>query len=94
MLMFAALIPFSTAMLWCGYPRGLKKEQIPIISRIVSVIDAYDAMTNNRPYRNAMSTEEAIEELNRCSGIQFDPQLVDEFINILIKEKSNQLIKV
>ena len=66
-----------------GYPKGLKGENIPLISRIISIVDAYDAMTNDRPYRKALSTEEAIEELKRCSGTQFDPNLVPKFIGIV-----------
>jgi len=66
-----------------GYPKGLKGENIPFISRIISVIDAYDAMTNDRPYRKALSTEKAIEELKRCAGTQFDPTLVNKFIEII-----------
>jgi diguanylate cyclase (GGDEF)-like protein len=66
-----------------GYPKGLKGENIPLISRIISIIDAYDAMTNDRPYRKALSTEKAIEELKRCAGTQFDPTLVNKFIEII-----------
>ena len=64
-----------------GYPRGLKAKEIPLLSRIVSVLDTYDAMTNNRPYRKALSVQEAIDEIRRCSGTQFDPYIVDIFIN-------------
>lgn len=66
-----------------GYPQGLKGENIPIECRILSIIDAYDAMTNDRPYRKAMSQQEAISELKECAGIQFDPLLVFEFIRAL-----------
>ncbi len=65
-----------------GYPQGLKGEEIPLISRIVAIIDAYDAMTNDRPYRKAISHEEATEELRRCAGTQFDPKLVEFFIEM------------
>lgn len=65
-----------------GYPSRLKEERIPISSRIVSIVDAYDAMTNNRPYRKAISKDRAIIELKECSGIQFDPVLIKKFINI------------
>lgn len=63
-----------------GYPRGLKGREAPLIARIISVADAYDAMTSDRPYREAMSKEEAKEELIRCSGTQFDPDIVNIFI--------------
>ncbi|MFC2159952.1 diguanylate cyclase, partial [Actinomycetota bacterium] len=65
-----------------GYPSKLKGEEIPINSRIVSIVDAFDAMTNNRPYRKAVTKEQAILELKKCSGIQFDPFLIKKFVNI------------
>lgn len=60
-----------------GYPDGLQGEAIPLGARIVSVVDAYDAMTHDRPYRAALSPDEARGELVRCRGSQFDPELVD-----------------
>jgi len=66
-----------------GYPAGIKGKQIPVFSAIISLTDAYDAMTSKRPYRDNMSKEEAVEELQRCSGTQFDPHLTDIFISIL-----------
>ena len=66
-----------------GYPLGLEGEEIPIECRILAIADAYDAMTSDRPYRKAMSPEEANAELNRCAGTQFDPELVEMFISIL-----------
>ena len=60
-----------------GYPDGLRAEQIPLASRVVSACDAFLAMTSDRPYRAARSPEEALEELRACSGAQFDPRVVD-----------------
>ncbi|MGH2331166.1 HD-GYP domain-containing protein [Thermoanaerobacter mathranii] len=65
---------------------GLKGREIPLFSRIISVADAFDAMTNDRPYRKAMSPAEALEEIKRNSGTQFDPEIVDVFIGLLGKE--------
>jgi diguanylate cyclase (GGDEF)-like protein/PAS domain S-box-containing protein len=70
-----------------GYTAGLKGEQIPLECRIFSIMDAYDAMTNTRPYRKGMSTKRAIKELRRCSGTQFEPRLVDEFIRFVEHKK-------
>ncbi|MEO0137226.1 MAG: HD-GYP domain-containing protein [candidate division WOR-3 bacterium] len=69
-----------------GYPEGLKKSEIPIIARIIAVADAYDAMTSKRPYRNALSKEEAIQELKANAGTQFDPAIVRIFIKYLTKK--------
>lgn len=66
-----------------GYPLGLTGEDIPLECRILSIADAYDAMTSDRPYRKAMPPEEALKELERFKGRQFDPLLVDRFINVL-----------
>jgi putative two-component system response regulator len=66
-----------------GYPDGLFGAQIPLPARIVSVADAYDAMTSDRPYRRALSPAVAIEELKRFAGVQFDPVLVKEFLCIV-----------
>jgi diguanylate cyclase (GGDEF)-like protein/PAS domain S-box-containing protein len=66
-----------------GYPDGLKGECIPLVCRVLSLIDSYDAMISSRPYREAMSKESAIEELKRCSGTQFEPKLVEEFIKLV-----------
>ena len=72
-----------------GYPRGIKGEEIPLECRVLSIVDSYDAMTSDRPYRKAMSHQEAIAELIRCSGTQFDPELVDRFIDIISKRARN-----
>lgn len=66
-----------------GYPLGLAADDIPLACRILGIADAYDAMTNDRPYRQAMTCQEAIAEIRHCSGSQFDPQLVEIFITIL-----------
>ena len=66
-----------------GYPKGLKGREIPILSRIISIVDAYDTMLTDRPYKKAMSKEEAIKELKENAGTQFDPELVERFIKII-----------
>ena len=66
-----------------GYPQGLKKQEIPLLSRIITIIDSYDAMIDNRPYKESLSKDEAIVELKSNSGTQFDPDLVIEFIKLL-----------
>ena len=63
-----------------GYPYGLKGKEIPLVARITSIADAYDAMTTNRVYRKALSHEYALEEIIRNSGTQFDPEIVKEFV--------------
>ncbi|MDR7868974.1 MAG: diguanylate cyclase [Sporomusaceae bacterium] len=66
-----------------GYPLGLVGEDIPLECRILSIADAYDAMTSDRPYRKAIPPAEALKELERFKGRQFDPMLVDRFVNVL-----------
>jgi HD-GYP domain-containing protein (c-di-GMP phosphodiesterase class II) len=65
-----------------GYPEGLKGEEIPLGSRIVAVLDAWDAMTSDRPYRKALGREIALGELKKGRGTQFDPKVVDTFLNL------------
>ncbi|NLK50934.1 MAG: HD domain-containing protein, partial [Syntrophomonadaceae bacterium] len=62
-----------------GYPLGLKGEEIPLECRILAVIDAYTAMTSDRPYRKALLSSEALWELKKGAGTQFDPNLVEKF---------------
>lgn len=66
-----------------GYPSGLSGDAIPVLSRIISIVDAYDAMVNDRSYRKAISAEEAKEEIERCAGTQFDPDMAKEFLTML-----------
>jgi diguanylate cyclase (GGDEF)-like protein/PAS domain S-box-containing protein len=73
-----------------GYPDGLAGEEIPLAARIIAVCDSYDAMTSNRPYRTAMSTELALSELHNGSGTQFDPRVVNAFVRALSSSLSAQ----
>jgi len=76
---------------WChhewfdggGYPRGLSGQNIPLVGRIVSIADAYDAMTSDRAYRRALPHEVAIGEIERCAGTQFDPELSEAFVKLI-----------
>jgi HD-GYP domain-containing protein (c-di-GMP phosphodiesterase class II) len=68
-----------------GYPQGLAGEEIPLLSRILSIADSFDAMTNDRVYRNAMSIDEAIKEIQSNAGRQFDPNIVSIFLNVVNK---------
>ncbi|WP_042277728.1 sensor domain-containing diguanylate cyclase/phosphohydrolase [[Clostridium] dakarense] len=70
-----------------GYPLGLSKEEIPITSRIVNIVDSYDAMISDRGYNTVKTKSEAIEEIKRCSGTQFDPNIAKIFIEILENEE-------
>ena len=77
-----------------GYPRGLKGEEIPFASRIITIADAYDAMTSERNYRSALPNEVALEELQKNAGIQFDPKLVSVFIEKVLGQEWEQLNKI
>jgi diguanylate cyclase (GGDEF)-like protein len=74
-----------------GYPDGLELDEIPICSRIIAVVDAYDAMTSNRPYRHAIPTGEALAELRRHAGTQFDPGVVEAFAAVLASREEAAL---
>ncbi len=71
-----------------GYPHGLKGEEIPLQSRITALVDAYEAITQQRPYREPLTREEALAEIDRCSGTQFDPRLVSFFRRLLENQGS------
>lgn len=71
-----------------GYPEGLKGEEIPLLSRIISIVDAYDVMQSRRPYKGAVSKAKALEEVKRYAGTQFDPQLVEIFLK-MVKNKTH-----
>lgn len=66
-----------------GYPMGLKGEEIPLLSRIISIVDAFNTMLSDRPYKKIMTQEESLEEIKKNSGSQFDPNLVSTFFNII-----------
>ncbi len=70
-----------------GYPNNLQGENIPLFARLIAVVDAYDAMTNMRPYRNPLPEEKAIQEIKDYSGSQFDPRLVEAFLKLLPEYK-------
>jgi response regulator RpfG family c-di-GMP phosphodiesterase len=69
-----------------GYPDGLKAEAIPMTARIVCLADSFDAMTSTRPYRPGRTLEQAVEEMRRCAGTQFDSRCVSAFVAILLRE--------
>ncbi len=69
-----------------GYPAGLKGDEIPYLARIVSVVDTFDAMTTNRPYRKALSIEESLKEIEKCSGTQFDPEIAAAFVKMVQRD--------
>jgi HD-GYP domain-containing protein (c-di-GMP phosphodiesterase class II) len=72
-----------------GYPDGLAAEEIPLEARIVAAADAYCAMTQSRPYREAKSVEGALDELRRCAASQFDPAVVDALIAVVQEQQAS-----
>jgi signal transduction histidine kinase/HD-GYP domain-containing protein (c-di-GMP phosphodiesterase class II) len=76
-----------------GYPRGLRGEQIPIGARIIAVVDAYESMTVGRPYRQAMTHDEALREIRQCSGSQFDPKVVEAFVQLFGHQSVTKLLQ-
>ncbi|MFP4049907.1 MAG: HD-GYP domain-containing protein [Desulfovermiculus sp.] len=73
-----------------GYPFGLAGEEIPIECRILAITSAFVAMTNGWPYRKAISEQEALDELKKCSGTQFDPQLVAAFLQEILRSQHEE----
>ncbi len=69
-----------------GYPDGLRAEAIPLLSRVIAIVDAYDAMTNDRAYRKRLSISQALEEIRKNAGVQFDPMIATEFIKMIKEE--------
>ncbi len=95
-------IPFMRDLIpgcWChhesfdggGYPQGLMGENIPLLGRIVAVADTYDAMTSDRSYRKALPHDIAVAELERCSGVQFDPAIVEVFLHRIEEYRKEQI---
>ncbi|MEG6615297.1 HD domain-containing phosphohydrolase [Peptococcaceae bacterium 1198_IL3148] len=66
-----------------GYPKKLKGEAIPLVARIIAIADAYDAMTSDRPYRKGLHPQQALDEIKRCAGAHFDPNLVEPFLALV-----------
>ena len=84
-LRLALDIPYCHHEKWdgTGYPRGLKGDQIPLVARIFAVVDVWDALSSDRPYRPAWSEEKVREHIRASAGTHFDPQVVDSFMQIL-----------
>lgn len=76
-----------------GYPRGLRGDEIPLGARIIAVVDAYESMTMGRPYRSSMSHEDAIRELKRCAGTQFDARVVEAFAQLPAAQEDSALVR-
>jgi len=83
-------IPYCHHEKWdgSGYPRGLKGEAIPLSARIFAIVDVWDALRSDRPYRKAWSEQKAIDHIRSESGTHFDPQVVKAFIALIEEKKS------
>lgn len=77
-----------------GYPDGLKGKQIPKLARILAIADAYSAMLADRPYRKALSQQEALQEIQNCAGTQFDPELAELFVDLFLSDKQDNKASV
>jgi putative nucleotidyltransferase with HDIG domain len=90
----AMTIPWCHHEKWdgSGYPRGLAGEEIPFPARLFSVVDVYDALTSERPYRDPMSSEGAIASIQHESGVHFDPLVVDAFVALLLERQEDGLV--
>ncbi len=88
-------IPYCHHEKWdgSGYPRGLRGEEIPLSARIFAVVDVWDALRSDRPYRKAWTDEEALEEIKREKGIHFDPVVVEAFLRMVNLEQRNKRVK-
>jgi len=71
-----------------GYPEGISGKNIPLLSRMLTIVDSYDVMISGRPYKKALTRAEALAELKRFAGVQFDPELVEKFILVFNKSSS------
>lgn len=78
-------IPYSHHEKWdgTGYPRGLKAQEIPLSARVFAIVDVWDALTSNRPYRNAWSEKKVLTYIKRQSGKHFDPEVTEKFLELL-----------
>ena len=84
-------IPFSHHERWdgSGYPQNLKAEQIPLAARIFAVVDVWDALLSNRPYRKAWSRKKAEKYIQEQAGSHFDPRIVDVFLKMMAEKEEN-----
>ena len=75
-----------------GYPDKLEGEDIPLGARIIAIADTFDAMTSDRPYRRSCTVEKALDEIQDCSGTQFDPVLVEAFVKVIRSQAGTDLL--